>query len=153
REVSCAASAALSCQSSFPLMSPPLLSRSSRVGSASESLIPKAAREGPMPRTATFLEAVPEIMKPPMPTLLPVWTRILVERLSALVGVADAVGVGLAVEVAVGVGLGLAVGEGVGEGLGDGEGLGVGVASSTKTKIGLLVPVMEALTVSVVVIV
>jgi hypothetical protein len=115
-----------------------------------------------MPRRSTFLGAVPVIMNPAMPALSPVRTPSRVDRLSALVG---GVGLGVAVGVCVGVGVGLGVGVtvgvdvdvgvavGVGVGVGVGDGVGGGVTLSESTKIVLLVPVIEALRVSVAVIV
>src|SRR5204863_3987307 len=111
----------------------------SSTGSASGLGTPKAANEGPIPRRSTCLGALPVMMKPPMPTLASVRTRIRVERLSACaagvglgvgvgatVAVAVTVAVGVAVEgggvsitVAVAVGVGLGVDDGVGRGVGD----------------------------------
>ena len=45
---------------------------SSSTGSASTLGTPKWVSEGPMARTSTCLGALPVMMKPPMPTLLPV---------------------------------------------------------------------------------
>ena len=57
--VSWAACGGSSGQLSFWKSNEPLPSRSSRVGSASAPLMPKAVKEGPMPRTATILGALP----------------------------------------------------------------------------------------------
>src|SRR4051812_30473980 len=73
-----------------------------------------------MARRSTCFCAVPEMMKPPMPTLSPGWTRIRVEKLRGC-----AAGPGLGVPV--GEGEGGAVAVAVGEGDGDGGTLGVGV--------------------------
>src|SRR5439155_1384715 len=120
------------CQSSFAKINEPLLSRSSRVGSASASVIPKGVSDGPMARMATVLFAFPVMMNPAMRTLFPLCTRIRVERLRDFAGVAVgvAVGVGVAVAVAVAVGVAVAVAVAVGVavavavavGVGDGEG-------------------------------
>src|ERR1043165_8170790 len=100
----------------------------SRTGSA--SALGTLVMEGPSARSRTRLGALPVTIKPPMPTLSPVWTRMRVERLSACVaGVGVAVGVGVGgggVAVAVGVGGGgVAVAVGVG-GVGVAVAVGVG---------------------------
>src|SRR4051812_47452865 len=77
-----------------------------------------------MPRMTRCLAVFPATMKPPIPTLSPVSTRMRVDRLIACapgvaVGVAVAVAVALAVAVAVGVGLAVAVALAVGLAVGD----------------------------------
>src|SRR4051794_36175386 len=84
---------------------------SSRTGSA--SALGTLVMEGPIARIMTRLGTLPVIIKPPMPTLSPVCTRIRVERLRACdpglgVAVAVAVGAGVAVGAAVAVGVGVA---------------------------------------------
>src|ERR1051326_7756053 len=61
--------------------------KSSRYGSRNGFGTPAWVRDGPIPRIRTCFGVVPEMMNPPMPTLSPVWTRILVERLRACAGV------------------------------------------------------------------
>src|SRR5213079_1197288 len=116
----------LSCQLSFWKSNAPLPSRSSRIGSASTSLMPELTSDGPMPRTATSLGALPVMMNPPIITLSPISTRIRVEILSAWdgEGVGVSVGVGVGVDVGVEVAIGVAVAVGVG--------VDVGVNGSTK---------------------
>src|ERR1700682_3273221 len=75
---------------------------SSITGSASASGTPKAVKEGPIPRRITCLGALPVTMKPPMPTLASVRTRMRVERLRACAA-GDTLGLGLGVGVGVGV--------------------------------------------------
>ena len=82
-----------------------------------------------MARTITRFGALPVTMKPPIPTLSPVWTNMRVDRLTVCAAaVGDGVGVpGVAVRVGLGVGVcGVGVGLGVGV-CGVGVGLGVGV--------------------------
>src|ERR1700675_2373241 len=62
------------------------------VGLASTPGTPKVAREGPMARTRTVFGVVPPMMKPPMRTLSPVWTRLRVERLTRVGGRATGLG-------------------------------------------------------------
>src|SRR5678815_1737167 len=112
--VSSAACNGLSCQLSFVLKSAPLLLCSTRVGSAKPSGIPNCAREGPIPRKATFLGALPATINPPITTLLPASTCTRVEMFRARAG-------GEAVAEAVAVGVGLAVGVAVAVGVGDGQ--------------------------------
>src|SRR3954451_13444143 len=102
---SAAAWAGFSCQSSFAKITVPLLARSSRVGSARTSVMPNAESEGPRPRTAMLLVAVPLMINPAIRTLLPVATRIRVEIFKAWgdAGVGVGVGVGLGVVVGLGV--------------------------------------------------
>src|SRR5438876_6466945 len=85
---------------------------SSKMGSASGLGTPKLAKEGPMPRRTTRLGALPVMMNPPMATLLPVRTRMRVERLRACAG-----GAGLGLGVGVGAGVAVAVAVAVGEGV------------------------------------
>ena len=94
---------------------------------------------------------VPVMMKPPMPTLSPVCTRIRVERLMALVvGVALGVAVGLGTIVADGVGVGVG-GMIVAVGLGLGVvGLTLGVAVGLGVVVGLTVAVAVGVGVGVV---
>src|SRR5205823_5123494 len=113
----------------------PLAPRSSRVGLARTSVMPKAVSDGPIPRTATFLGAFPVIINPAISTLSPVSTRSRVEMFSANAG--EGVGVG----VSVGVGAGVVTG-GVGVGVaGVRDGVGVGVAGVTEgVGVGVGVP-------------
>ena len=98
--------------------------------------MPKRVKEGPMARISTCFGTLPLMMKPPIPTLFPVCTRIRVEKLTACAatGVGDAVGLGVGVVgVTVGVGVGVAgvtVGVGVGV-IGVTVGVGVGVVGVT----------------------
>src|SRR5204863_380214 len=108
-----------SSQLSFARMAVPLLSRSSRVGSASLLV---TGRVGPITRRMTRLGALPVTMKPPMPTSAPVCTSIRVERLRAC---------------AAGVGLGIAVGVGVAPGVGVAVDVGVGVAAGVGVDVGV----------------
>src|SRR5688572_31369357 len=91
---------------------------------------------------------VPETINPPIPTLLPVCTRIRVERLIACVisgvAVGDAVGVGATVALGLGVGvagvtvgLGVAGGVTVGVGVAGGVTVGVGVAGGVTVGVGV----------------
>src|SRR5215210_1647185 len=119
---------------------------SSITGSASTSVSPLWIKEGPIPRTITCLEALPVMMKPPMPTLSPTDTRMRVERLTACVinpGVAVGVAVGIAVGVGVGppgvavaVAMGVAVAVAVALGVGPG-GVGVAVAVAIGVAVGV----------------
>ena len=82
-------------------------------------------------------------MKPPIPALSPVSTRILVERLSAWGGVAVGVAVGVDVGVTVAVGDDVAVGVGVAVAVAVTVGVGVGAAT-----LWVVVPLLSAESVS-----
>src|SRR5664279_415739 len=102
-----------------------------------------------MARRSTVLGTVPVMMKPPMPTLSPVCTRIRVERLIALVvGVALGLAVGLGTIVAVGLGAIVADGLGVGVGMIVAVGLGLGgtvaVGLTLAVAVGVAVGTMVA---------
>src|SRR5215831_5579626 len=73
---------------------------SSNTGSANGSGTPKLAREGPIARKRTGLDAVPLIMNPPMPALSPFCTSMRVERLTGCdAGLGAGVGDGAAARV------------------------------------------------------
>src|SRR5215212_6111194 len=111
---------------------------SSITGSASTSVSPLWIKEGPIPRTITCLEALPVMMKPPMPTLSPTETRMRVERLTACV-INPGVAVGVAVGIAVGVGVGppgVAVAVAVAVGVGP-TGVAVAVAVALAVAVGV----------------
>ena len=55
--------------------------KSCRTGLASAPGTPKVARAGPMARTMTVFGVLPPMMKPPIITCAPVWTRLRVEIL------------------------------------------------------------------------
>src|ERR1044071_2082576 len=91
----------------------------SRVGSAnsSEAGNPNFVKDGPIARMITLLGTLPVMIRPPIPALSPVSTRIREDRLSACapevgveVGVALAGGVAVALAVAVVVGVGVGLG-------------------------------------------
>ena len=103
----------------------------SRNGSASGFGTPDEFKEGPIARTRTCFGLAPVMMKPPMPTLSPVPTRIRVERFRAWLGV----GVGLAVGVA--VALAVAVGVEVGVDVAVAVALGVEVAVAVAVAVGV----------------
>src|SRR5207248_11141179 len=63
----------------------------------------KRPNDGPSARISTFFGSVPVIMKPPMPTLSPVWTNNLVERFAKF-DVGAGRGVGISVETGTGNG-------------------------------------------------
>ena len=87
-------------------MMAPVESCNSRTGSASAPATPKSVKDGPIARMTTNLGSVPLMMKPPIPTLVPVSTSTRVERLRALFG-------GVGVEwLTLGLGLGAQVGWG-----------------------------------------
>src|SRR5947207_910660 len=119
-------------------------------GSASGLGTPKLANEGPIPRRSTCLGALPVMMNPPMATLLPVRTRMRVERLRACAGgAALGLGVGVGASVAVAVAVAVAVGEGVQKGGHPSLGVGVGVCG-VGVAVGVGVPgVTDALGVGV----
>src|ERR1700675_2165531 len=111
----------VSLQLSLMIVAKPAGPCSSSTGSASGSGTPKADKEGPMARTITRLGALPVTMKPPMPTLAPVWTSMRVDRFTVC-----AAGIGVGVGLVDGVGVGVAVGVTVGEAVGVAEGVAVG---------------------------
>src|ERR1700719_2876579 len=94
----------LSFQLSVLKIKEPFAWRSSRTGSSNTPLRLNLVSDGPSPRTTTFLEVLPVMIKPAMATRSPVSTRARVDRFRALVGVGVAVGVAVAVAVGVGVG-------------------------------------------------
>src|ERR1044072_5589038 len=96
----------------------------SMTGSASTPVTPTWINDGPIARSNTCFGALPVMMNPPMPTLLPVCTRIRVERLIACVG-----------GVAVGLGLALAVADGLGEGAIVAVAVGVAVGAIDRKRV------------------
>src|ERR1700731_3191896 len=106
----------LSFQLSVLKIKEPFAWRSSRTGSSNTPLRLNLVSDGPSPRTTTFLEALPVMIKPPITTLSPVSTRARVDMFRASVGGGVAVGVAVGVPVAVAVGVAVAVAVGVGVG-------------------------------------
>src|SRR3981081_345651 len=95
----------------------PWISRTGSVSNAAGGK-PNPVNDGPSARTTTRLGTFPVIMKPPIPALSPVSTRMRVDRLTVCdagvaVGVAVGVDVALAVAVAVSVGEAATVAVGV----------------------------------------
>src|SRR4051812_27026244 len=111
----------------------PLESRNSRMGSLNGFVMPAWARDGPTARTATFLSAVPVIIKPPIITFSPVSTRTRVEIFSgfgaATLGLAVADGIADALGPALALGLTVGDGDTVVPGVALGDGFGVEPAS------------------------
>src|SRR5436190_13389034 len=136
---SCAGS---SRQSLFVIVVNPVGPCNSRTGSASTLGTPACASDGPMARRRRCLAAVPVMMKPPMPTLSPVWARKRVERLRDW-----AAGVGTGVRVPAGVGeavpAGVGVIAGVGEGVTGGVGVVTGVGEGVPAGVGVVTGVGE----------
>src|SRR2546423_11595875 len=106
--------------------------------------MPKAPRDGPMPRMSSLLLVLPSTMNPAMRTLSPASTRMRVEMLARCEpGMGVGVGVAFGVEVgeAIGVGVELEAGVGVGVEPGGGVGVapgvdvGVGVADRKSTRL------------------
>jgi hypothetical protein len=85
-------------QSLLFIKTEPFAARNSRSGSARRSVRPNCASDGPIARMATFLEAFPVMMKPPINASSPVSTRRRVEMLSSREG-PEGVGVGVGVAV------------------------------------------------------
>src|ERR1700694_543286 len=119
------------------MINAPLGPCSSSTGSArtAPAGTPEPVSDGPRARSTTGLGAFPVMMKPPMPTLLPVSTRKRVEMSNAWDGEDVGVGVGVGVTPGVGcgvtpgVGVGVAAGVAVAVGVATGVGVGVGVAA------------------------
>src|SRR4029077_18290972 len=77
----------------------------SSIGFVMASAMPALTREGPIPRRRIFFGVVPEMMKPPIITLLPERIEVRVETLIKLFSPEGGVGVGVGVAVGVGVGV------------------------------------------------
>ena len=88
----------------------------------------------------------PVMMKPPIPTLSPVSTYILVERFKAWLvdGVGVAVGVGVGVDVAVAVAVAVAVGVDVAVAVGVDVAVAVGVGVGGTVTLWVVPPLLEA---------
>ena len=119
---------------------------SSSIGSASALGTPKPVREGPMARISTCLETLPVTMKPPMPTLSPVSTRIRVERLTVWAG---GVGVGVNATVAVAVDVAVMVAVGVDVAVAVAVTVAVAVAVGVNVAVAVAVAVAVVVTVAV----
>src|ERR1043166_7896348 len=142
RPVAAIAASWVSLQLSLITVVKPLGPCSSRVGFAIAFGMPNRVSDGPRARSSTCLGPLPVMINPPMPTLSPVWTSILVEMLRACeaaplgVDVAEAVAVALgpgvpdAVAVAVAVGVGGGVPDAVAVAVAVGVAVGVGVAQA-----------------------
>src|ERR1700730_921380 len=104
------------------------------MGSASASTTLWRVNVGPIARIITCFGMLPVMMKPPMPTLSPVCTRIRVERL---------------ITFDVDVGLGVGVGGGAAVGVGAGVVIGVGVWVVTGAAVAVAVAVADGVVVAV----
>src|SRR3954466_9197822 len=76
-------------QSSLEAITAPVLSCNSNEGFASGLLIPKLLNVGPNARTRTVLVPLPEIVKPPIRTLLPNCANTRVEIFNSFEGAAQ----------------------------------------------------------------
>ena len=114
---------------------------------------PNFVREGPIPRMMTRFASLPVMMKPPIMTLSPLFTRRRVEILTGCVaglgdgdGLGLGEGLGLGDEPGLGEGLGLGDEPGLGDGLAVGKGVVLGDGLGLGDEFGLPTTVMVALT-------